>query len=391
LFLNFKKYLPDRHKYAYTLNTGMLAISLKFIFLTLVFSFIKTITLVYVIIQTASFAEAYTNVKKPYKIYKCDTSYQISYTPLTIEVGGGHFFYAKVAHNLYVNSVFTKMYFLVTKKTYNYHFFAILALTFLRNYCLYLVGVNYFFFKIAKAIIQYQDDKNFISYLLETYSNCGDSRNMVFINGCWITNPTLLRRLKDKMGFEKFAALTTRLYPYLGYRQEFDSKNIELVSAKFTQDYIKEHGLIKKPHHLVLQNVGVQPNSIYMTAYDTRINIGGTYPGTVTAVERFEGPSKLSSGVSIPTRDLVIDKRIAYLPQKHLIAGMKTDGYKSEYVNKDYHEIIQTMKQLESEIEFLSQNSGLGPEDLDLFKRTYLGINPPTPLALEAEIIYSDI
>lgn len=163
--------------------------ALKFIILTLFFIYLKTITFIYIILQMASLAEAHANIKRPYKLFKESSDHQEAYSPTIIKVGGGSFFYAKIAYNIYTNSVFDKMYFIISKKEYSYRTIIHLILMYFRNYCLYLIGVNYFFLKMLKAVINYRNNEKFASYLMTRYSNEGDIRKLVFVEGCWKHNP----------------------------------------------------------------------------------------------------------------------------------------------------------------------------------------------------------
>ena len=367
-------------------NYQMLIVLLKSVFLALIFSFLKIITLAYMVLQLASFAEAWVNIKKPYKLSKDGSIYQEAYTPAIIVIGGGPFLYAKIAHNIYVNSVFDKMYFLVTKKTHNWRVVVGLASAYVRNYCLYLVGVNYFFLKIVKDVIHYQDDEKFVSYLLSKYSNYGDNRKLVFVEGRWVANPNLWLKLRTMMSAGDFAALKSKAQEYVGALGRLYDARIETVPAHFSQKYVNKFDLINNVRHLVLQNVGVHPHSIYMTDFTTLTSAGGNYSGTVTAINKFDGLSKLSSGVSVPTHDLVLNKSTIRLPQKNLILGMQNHGYNPDYINPTLDEGVQNISRLKSEILFLSQNNEHGAIIKSLIEQTILGANPPTPEALEAEL-----
>lgn len=73
----------------------------------------------YIMIQAITGLESYINVTNPYK----NKDMQIAYHPVKVEILNSNYKVAEIIAACYSNAIFNKMYFLVSKKQYNWYTF----------------------------------------------------------------------------------------------------------------------------------------------------------------------------------------------------------------------------------------------------------------------------
>lgn len=187
------------------------------------------------------------------------------------------------------------------------------------------------------------------------------------------------------METNQFQAFKLKTLEYLRLLENIKLMGVEITPAKFSPSYINKFDLKQNTQHLVLRGLNAKPGHMYMTDYKTRILAGGTYPGTVTVIEKFVGPSKISSGVFIESHNLILSKKSSIISPKPIIVGMKNYSYNPDYVHKDFHETVESLNKLTRDLEYIKKNSNLSLEDIQLYDQNILGDNPPSSKQFEIE------